>query len=132
MRKVLEAAENLHLREGMAVDLAMGPNDEVEGIVTHFGMCFGAKAVVLTTGTFMNGTIWVGRKQLPAGRCALCVSVSRWISYSRHSFVNWAACLVGQSKLGNFSAVCPVHTGPRGALSWTSTSNTFPIVPLVI
>jgi tRNA uridine 5-carboxymethylaminomethyl modification enzyme len=71
MRKVLEAAENLHLREGMAVDLAMGPNDDVEGIVTHFGMCFGAKAVVLTTGTFMNGTIWVGRKQLPAGRCAL-------------------------------------------------------------
>jgi tRNA uridine 5-carboxymethylaminomethyl modification enzyme len=71
MRKVLEAAENLHLREGMAVKLAIGPNDDVVGVETHFGMVFGARAVVLTTGTFMNGTIWVGRHQLPAGRCAL-------------------------------------------------------------
>ena len=70
MRKVLEAADNLYLREGMAVDLDFGPNDEVCGINTFFGMSFGTSAVVLTTGTFMNGTIWVGRRQLPAGRYA--------------------------------------------------------------
>ena len=71
MRKVLEAAENLHLREGMAVSLDVGPNDEVRGLETHFGMRFAAPAVVLTTGTFMNGTVWVGCQQLSAGRCAL-------------------------------------------------------------
>lgn len=70
MRKVLEAADNLHLREGMAVSLDVGPNNEVRGLETHFGMRFGAPSVVLTTGTFMNGTIWVGRQQLSAGRCS--------------------------------------------------------------
>ena len=71
MRKVLESADNLFLREGMATDVDFGTNDEVCGINTFFGMSFAASAVVLTTGTFMNGTIWVGRKQLTAGRCGL-------------------------------------------------------------
>jgi tRNA uridine 5-carboxymethylaminomethyl modification enzyme len=71
MRKVLEGTKNLYLREGMAIDLDLGSNDEVRGINTFFGMKFRAAAVVLTTGTFMNGTIWVGRKQLPAGRYAM-------------------------------------------------------------
>ena len=78
MRKVLEGADNLYLREGMAVNLTFGPNDEVTGLETHFGMRFGAAAVVLTTGTFMNGTIWVGQKQLPAGRCASMPLQLQW------------------------------------------------------
>jgi len=70
MRAVLEDAPNLFLREGMAVGVELGPNGECTGVETHFGMRFAAKAVVLTTGTFMNGTIWVGRQSLSAGRCA--------------------------------------------------------------
>lgn len=35
---------------------------------TFFGMNFAAKGVVLTTGTFMNGKIWVGRASMAAGR----------------------------------------------------------------
>ena len=31
MRRKLEAAPNLHIREGMAVDLELGPNDEITG-----------------------------------------------------------------------------------------------------
>ena len=38
------------------------------GVKTHFGITFRCKAAVLTTGTFMNGRIWVGRASLPAGR----------------------------------------------------------------
>ena len=71
MRRVLEQADNLFLREGMATSVVYGANDDVVGLETHFGMRFQAPAVVLTTGTFMNGTIWVGKKQLPAGRCGL-------------------------------------------------------------
>lgn len=70
MRRVLEATPNLHLREGMATNLRVNANDEAVGVDTYFGMAFHAKAVVITTGTFMNGTIWVGRKAMPAGRCA--------------------------------------------------------------
>ena len=49
-------------------DLRIGPNDEIEGVQTWFGVSFRARAVVLTTGTFMNGRIWVGRRSMAAGR----------------------------------------------------------------
>jgi tRNA uridine 5-carboxymethylaminomethyl modification enzyme len=68
MRRVLEEAENLEIREGMVYDLALGPNGEVVGVETYFGGAFRARAVVLTTGTFLGGTIWVGNKSMPAGR----------------------------------------------------------------
>ena len=53
MRRVLEDEPNLELREGQAVDVTLGPNGEVTGVVTHFGITFVAKAVVLTTGGFV-------------------------------------------------------------------------------
>lgn len=68
MKSVVENQENLVIREGMATDLILGKNDEIIGLETHFGMTFGCKAVILTTGTFLNGTIWVGKKSLSAGR----------------------------------------------------------------
>ncbi|MGC1308637.1 MAG: tRNA uridine-5-carboxymethylaminomethyl(34) synthesis enzyme MnmG [Phormidesmis sp.] len=68
MKSVVENQENLTLREGMATDLVLGENDEIIGLETYFGMTFGCKAVILTTGTFLNGTIWVGKKSLSAGR----------------------------------------------------------------
>ena len=49
-------------------DILLGKNDNVEGVRTFFGMNFYAPAVVLTTGTFMSGKIWVGRTSMPAGR----------------------------------------------------------------
>ncbi|MEO0768830.1 MAG: tRNA uridine-5-carboxymethylaminomethyl(34) synthesis enzyme MnmG [Cyanobacteria bacterium J06649_4] len=68
MKSVVENQENLTLREGMATDLVLGENNEIIGVETYFGMAFGCKAVILTTGTFLNGTIWVGKKSLSAGR----------------------------------------------------------------
>ena len=68
MRLRLEREPNLSIREGMVTELIMGNNDDVAGVRTFFGMEFKAPAVVLTTGTFMSGQIWVGRKTLAAGR----------------------------------------------------------------
>ena len=68
MRLRLERQPNLMIREGMATDVMVGANEEVVGVRTFFGMEFRAPAVVLTTGTFMSGQIWVGRKTLAAGR----------------------------------------------------------------
>lgn len=68
MRAKLETQDNLSIREGMVTELILGENDDVKGVRTYFGMEFKAPAVVLTTGTFMNGQIWVGRKTLAAGR----------------------------------------------------------------
>jgi tRNA uridine 5-carboxymethylaminomethyl modification enzyme len=52
----------------MATEVLIGKNDNVEGVHTFFGMDFYAPSVVLTTGTFMSGKIWVGRTSMPAGR----------------------------------------------------------------
>jgi tRNA uridine 5-carboxymethylaminomethyl modification enzyme len=68
MKQIVENQENLSIREGMVTDLILGKNDEVMGIETYFGSCFAAKAVILTTGTFLGGKIWVGNKSMDAGR----------------------------------------------------------------
>lgn len=75
MRGVLETTPNLHIREGMAVGVEVNSNDEITGVKTFFGITFRAAAVVLTTGTFMNGTIWVGRQSMSAGRSGEQASV---------------------------------------------------------
>ncbi len=68
MKNIIENQENLLVREGMVTDLVLGENQEVIGVETYFGVSFGCKAVILTTGTFLGGTIWVGNKSMSAGR----------------------------------------------------------------
>ncbi len=68
MKGIVENQPLLSIREGMVTDLVLGKNDRVLGVETYFGTCFGAKAVVLTTGTFLGGRIWVGNKSMEAGR----------------------------------------------------------------
>ncbi|MBD2004139.1 MULTISPECIES: tRNA uridine-5-carboxymethylaminomethyl(34) synthesis enzyme MnmG [Cyanophyceae] len=68
MKGIVENQENLTIRESMVTDLVLGANDEVIGVETYFGVGFQCKAVVLTTGTFLGGKIWVGNKSMSAGR----------------------------------------------------------------
>ncbi|HEY9736155.1 MAG TPA: tRNA uridine-5-carboxymethylaminomethyl(34) synthesis enzyme MnmG [Trichocoleus sp.] len=68
MKGIVENQENLAIREGMVTDLVLGPNQEVVGVETYFGVAFKCRAVILTTGTFLGGTIWVGNKSMAAGR----------------------------------------------------------------
>lgn len=68
MKGIIENQENLIIRESMVTDLVLGANDEVIGVETYFGVGFKAPAVILTTGTFLGGRIWVGNKSMPAGR----------------------------------------------------------------
>ena len=68
MKGIVENQENLSIRESMVTDLVLGANDEVVGVETYFGVAFACKAVILTTGTFLGGKIWVGNKSMPAGR----------------------------------------------------------------
>ncbi|BAY16542.1 tRNA uridine 5-carboxymethylaminomethyl modification enzyme GidA [Anabaenopsis circularis NIES-21] len=68
MKAIVENQENLTIREGMVTDLVLGANDEVVGVETYFGVAFECKTVILTTGTFLGGKIWVGNKSMAAGR----------------------------------------------------------------
>jgi hypothetical protein len=66
----------------MATELIVGRNDAIQGVKTFFGMNFLAPSVVVTTGTFMNGTIWVGRKSMSAGRAGEGASVVSHLLFS--------------------------------------------------
>ncbi|WP_416670663.1 tRNA uridine-5-carboxymethylaminomethyl(34) synthesis enzyme MnmG [Egbenema bharatensis] len=86
MRRIVENQEHLSVREGMATDLVLGKNDEVIGVQTYFGVAFGCKAVVLTTGTFLGGIIWVGNKSMAAGRAGEFAAVGLTETLNRLGF----------------------------------------------
>ncbi|KAH8944481.1 hypothetical protein BDL97_13G113000 [Sphagnum fallax] len=75
MKKIVESTENLHIREAMVTEVLIGSNDNVIGVQTFFGVDFFAPSVVVTTGTFMNGKIWVGKASMAAGRAGESASV---------------------------------------------------------
>ena len=72
MLQLLQHTPNLALREamvtGLEVESAPGGGPRITGVRTYFGSVYTAGAVVLTTGTFLGGRIWVGDRSLPAGR----------------------------------------------------------------
>src|SRR3954467_5815357 len=67
IRRRLENQPNLVLFQ-QAVDDVIVQGDRVTGVVTQLGLEFHARAVVLTTGTFLAGLIHVGLKNNAAGR----------------------------------------------------------------
>ena len=59
MKHTLEKEPNLTLRQGIVDDLIV-EEGKIKGVVTNTGACYGAKAVVLTTGTAARGKIIIG------------------------------------------------------------------------
>ncbi len=74
MRRVLEATPELYLRQGVVVNLIV-ENNLVIGVELQDSRRFGAKAVVVATGTFLNGTIHTGRRTFSAGRAGEPASI---------------------------------------------------------
>ncbi|MEQ1642589.1 MAG: tRNA uridine-5-carboxymethylaminomethyl(34) synthesis enzyme MnmG [Pyrinomonadaceae bacterium] len=85
MRRVLEATSNLHLRQGFVTDLIVD-NNKVIGVEMQDTRRFGAKSVVIATGTFLNGTIHTGRKTYSAGRAGEPASIELAESLKRLGF----------------------------------------------
>lgn len=86
MKQIVENEPNLSIREGMVTDLVLGKNEEVMGVQTYFGTCFGAKAVIITTGTFLGGRIWVGNKSMEAGRAGEFAAIGLTDTLNRMGF----------------------------------------------
>ncbi len=75
MRKALEAEKNLSLKQALIEDIIVDDH-EVKGVSTSLGIFYGAKAVIVTTGTFLKGLIHVGLDHYPAGRAGEFPSVT--------------------------------------------------------
>ncbi|NLN60054.1 MAG: tRNA uridine-5-carboxymethylaminomethyl(34) synthesis enzyme MnmG [Deltaproteobacteria bacterium] len=67
MKLVLERQERLHVRQGL-IERLIVEGGRVIGVCDETGFFYGARTVVVTTGTFLNGLVHVGTSSFPAGR----------------------------------------------------------------
>ncbi len=67
MRNIIENNPNIYLRQACITDLLVNEG-QVTGAVDEYGIEYSARAIILTTGTSLNGKIFVGLKSYSAGR----------------------------------------------------------------
>ena len=70
MKAVLERAANLTIKQATVSQILTSGDSNIAGVVTDIGVSFGAKAVVITSGTFLRGLLHVGNHTQPGGRMA--------------------------------------------------------------
>ena len=74
MKKTIEKEENLHLKQGEVIDLIV-EDGKACGVVLKTGSCYRAKAVILATGTFLAGKIFIGDSAYDSGPNGLAPSM---------------------------------------------------------
>ena len=66
MKHVLELQENLELKQAQIVEI-LTADGAVTGVRTQLGAQYGAKAVVIATGTYLDSTVITGQSVIPSG-----------------------------------------------------------------
>jgi tRNA uridine 5-carboxymethylaminomethyl modification enzyme len=131
MRRVVEGQPGLDVVEAMAAELLV-EGARVRGVWDAAGRTWLAGAVVLATGTFLNGLIHVGERSWPAGRLDEEPALGLSESLRSHGFrlgrlktgtpprldgktINWAACDVqpGDEPPDRFARVEPPKRLPQ-------------------
>jgi tRNA uridine 5-carboxymethylaminomethyl modification enzyme len=74
MRRVIEAQEKLDIKQA-SIEKIVVEDGRVTGVLTSLGIFYGAKAVIVTTGTFLKGLIHIGLENFSAGRAGEFPSV---------------------------------------------------------
>lgn len=67
MKRSMEMQENLFIQSGIvkAIETEKG---SVKGVITNFGLRYSARSVIVASGTFLGGKIFIGPHEFPAGR----------------------------------------------------------------
>jgi tRNA uridine 5-carboxymethylaminomethyl modification enzyme len=74
MRKVIEQQERLDIKQAL-VERIIAEGGKIKGVLTSLGIFYGARAVIVTTGTFLKGLIHIGLENYSAGRAGEFPSV---------------------------------------------------------
>ena len=74
MKAVVERQKGLHLRQALVERITV-EGRRIAGVIDSTGFFYPAKAVVITTGTFLNGLIHIGTFRTPAGRAGEIASL---------------------------------------------------------
>ena len=79
MKKTIEMQENLDLKQGEVTDLIVEQNEDgknvVKGVVLKTKTAYTAKAVIIATGTFLRGKIFIGESSFESGPNGLAPSI---------------------------------------------------------
>lgn len=86
-RTRLDRVDGLDIWQDEACELLVEKGEAV-GVETVWGVTFRAKAVIITAGTFLNGLMHVGHKQVPGGRCAEPAVLHFTESITRHGITS--------------------------------------------
>ena len=113
MRRTLESTPNLCLRQGKVIELIV-EDGSVLGVYLEDGRQLRAKAVVIATGTFLNGLIHTGRRSYSGGRAGESAAIELSDSLKRLGFP------IGRLKTGT-----PPRLDGR-TIDWVSNSERQP------
>ena len=83
MKRVLEAQENLDLKQGEVVDLIVS-DGKATGVVLKTGSAYNAKVVILATGTYLRGKIFIGSSAFYSGPNGLAPSMEFAENLQKH------------------------------------------------
>ena len=74
MKKTLELTENLLMKQGEAIDIDFDEDGRVRGVLLRTGAYYECSAVVIATGTFLGGKIFIGESVVESGPNGLAPS----------------------------------------------------------
>ncbi len=83
-KRTIELEKNLHAYQDTVVDFV--ENGTIQAVVTSRGRSISAKSVVLTTGTFMGGKIFIGEYEASAGRLGEQAALGLGVALRRMGF----------------------------------------------
>lgn len=136
MRQSLERQKNLVIKQGMVEKIVLEDN-RVKGVITSLGIFYGARAVIVTTGTFLKGLMHIGLESFQAGRAGEFPSIG--LSDSLKNL----GLKMGRLKTGtpprldarsiDFSKTTPQHgDDPPSPFSYSTEKITNPQLPCYI
>jgi tRNA uridine 5-carboxymethylaminomethyl modification enzyme len=85
MRSVVEHQENLEIKEALVEELLV-EKGEIKGVKTQYGQTYFGKTVIIAAGTFLNGTIHIGKNKYSAGRAGEFASIKLSDSLKKQGF----------------------------------------------
>lgn len=83
MKKTIESTPNLDMKQGEVTDLIV-EDGKVTGVVTKTHTCYSSKAVILATGTFLSGKIFIGSAAFESGPNGLAPSMEFADNLKKH------------------------------------------------
>ena len=127
MKWLIENQPNLDLHQGNAAEILV-ENDAVTGVRTSLGMIYRAKALIISSGTFMRGLLHVGQQNQAGGRMGDSISTLsdslRTLGFDVQRFKTGTPCRLNSRSI-DFSK-CEIQPGDEPAPRFSYLSGVLP------